>query len=59
MQKPFQFGYLSSKWLHELATKGDAVQLPPGNAVDTGVNVINKDNVEQFEKDLAAMKAGT
>ncbi len=59
VQKPFQFGYLSSKWLHELATKGDAVQLPPGNAVDTGVNVINKDNVEQFEKDLAAMKAGT
>ena len=58
VQKPFQFGYLSSKWMHDLATKGNAVQIPSGNVIDTGVNVISKDNVEQFEKDLAAMKAG-
>jgi ribose transport system substrate-binding protein len=58
VQKPFQFGYLASKWMHDLAVQGDALQLPPNNNVDTGVNVITKDNVEQFEKDLAAMKAG-
>lgn len=58
VQKPFQFGYLSSKWLHDLATKGDSAQLPAGNSIDTGVNIISKDNVEQFEKDLQAMKAG-
>jgi ribose transport system substrate-binding protein len=58
VQKPFQFGYLASKWMHDLAVQGDAIQLPPNNNVDTGVNVITKDNVEQFEKDLAAMKAG-
>lgn len=59
VQKPFQFGYLSSKWLHELATKGDDVKLPPNNNVDTGVTVINKENVEQFQKDLETMKSGS
>jgi ribose transport system substrate-binding protein len=58
VQKPFQFGYLSSKWMHDLATKGDAVQLPTDGKIDTGVNIINKNNVEQFQKDLEAMKAG-
>src|SRR3954468_5233042 len=56
VQKPFQFGYLSSKWLHDLATKGDAVQLPAGGVIDTGVDIITKDSVEKFEKNLAAMK---
>ena len=58
VQKPFQFGYLASKWMHDLAVQGDSIQLPPGNNIDTGVNIINKDNVEQFQTDLAAMKAG-
>ena len=26
VQKPFLFGYLSSKWMHELATKGEAAK---------------------------------
>lgn len=59
VQKPFQFGYLASKWMHDLATQGDAIQLPPGNNIDTGVNIITKDNVDEFEKNLAAMKAGS
>ena len=58
VQKPFQFGYLSSKWLHDLATRAMPSSFP-GNAVDTGVDIINKDNVDEFQKDLAAMKAGT
>jgi ribose transport system substrate-binding protein len=58
VQKPFQFGYLSSKWLHELATKGDEAMksIPADKVVDTGVEVINKDNVADFEKKLAEMK---
>lgn len=58
VQKPFQFGYLSSKWLHELATKGDAAKqaIPPGHVIDTGVEVINQANVDEFQKNLAEMK---
>ena len=26
VQKPFMFGYLASKWMHELATKGEAAK---------------------------------
>jgi ribose transport system substrate-binding protein len=58
VQKPFQFGYLSSKWLHDLASKGDAAvkSIPAEKVIDTGVEVINKDNVADFEKKLAEMK---
>jgi ribose transport system substrate-binding protein len=58
VQKPFQFGYLASKWMHELATRPEAAmaQLPPGKILDTGVEVINKDNVAEFQRRLAEMK---
>jgi ribose transport system substrate-binding protein len=58
VQKPFDFGYLSSKWSHELATKPEAAMgaLPPGKALDTGVDVINKSNVDEFRRKLEAMK---
>ncbi|HTV21505.1 MAG TPA: sugar-binding protein [Polyangiaceae bacterium] len=58
VQKPFQFGYLSSKWMHELATRGDeAVKaIPAGGVLDTGVEVINSSNVAEFRKNLAEMK---
>jgi ribose transport system substrate-binding protein len=58
VQKPFMFGYLSSKWLHDLATQGDAIKLPENRVIDTGVDIINKDSVDQFQKNLEAMKAG-
>lgn len=58
VQKPFQFGYLSSKWLHDLAVQGDSIKLPAGGIIDTGVDIINKDSVDDFAKNLAAMKAG-
>ena len=58
VQKPFMFGYLSSKWLHELALQGDAIKLPEGGVIDTGVEVINAQNVAEFEKNLAEMKSG-
>ena len=58
VQKPFQFGYLSAKWLTTLAKDGPNATLPPGNVVDTGVDIIDKTGVEAFEKNLNAMKAG-
>ncbi len=57
VQKPFQFGYLASKWMHELATKPEAMAaIPPTKVVDTGVDVINKANVADFRAKLAEMK---
>ncbi|WP_437689862.1 sugar-binding protein [Sorangium sp. So ce176] len=58
VQKPFQFGYLSSKWAHELATKPDAAmaQIPASKGIDTGIDVIEKANVAEFKQKLAEMK---
>jgi ribose transport system substrate-binding protein len=58
VQKPFDFGYLSSKWMHELVTQGEAAKakLPANKIIDTGVEVINKANVAEFRAKLEAMK---
>ncbi|KYF82189.1 hypothetical protein BE17_24125 [Sorangium cellulosum] len=58
VQKPFQFGYLASKWAHELATKPDAAtaQIPANKSIDTGIDVIEKTNVVEFKQKLAEMK---
>ena len=58
VQKPFMFGYLSSKWMHELATQGEAAKaaLPPTRVIDTGVEVIDKNNVSEFRAKLAEMR---
>ncbi len=58
VQKPFQFGYLSAKWLTELAKNGGDAKLPDGGVVDTGVDLIDSNSVDEFQKNLAAMKAG-
>ncbi len=57
VQKPFEFGYQSSKLLHALATKGEPA-LPKEDVIDTGVDVINAANVAQFKAQLARMKSG-
>jgi ribose transport system substrate-binding protein len=58
VQKPFMFGYLSAKWMHDLAVKGEAAKatLPPSGIIDTGVEVIDKNNVAGFKAKLAEMK---
>jgi ribose transport system substrate-binding protein len=58
VQKPFSFGYLSSKWLHELATGGAAAEraIPSNRMLDTGVEVIRRANVGEFQRRLAEMK---
>ena len=58
VQKPFQFGYLSSQWLHDLATGGDAAlqRIPPSHGIDTGVEIITSANVAEFQRKLAELK---
>jgi ribose transport system substrate-binding protein len=58
VQKPFQFGYLSAKWMHDLATKNAEAKknIPANGIIDTGVTVIDKDNVDSFKAELAEMK---
>jgi ribose transport system substrate-binding protein len=58
VQKPFLFGYLSSKWMHELVTKPEATlaAIPKSRAIDTGVEIIDKTNVADFKQRLADMK---
>jgi ribose transport system substrate-binding protein len=57
VQKPFDFGYLSSKWMHALARQpGVEAGIPLNKSIDTGVEVINKANVAEFRAKLAEMK---
>jgi ribose transport system substrate-binding protein len=55
VQKPYQFGYQSSKMLHELNTKGASV-VPASKKIDTGVRVINKDNLADYKAEMAKLK---
>jgi ribose transport system substrate-binding protein len=55
VQKPFEFGYRSAMLLHALATKG-AAALPASPIIDTGVEVVTKDNVAAFKTKLAELK---
>jgi len=55
VQKPFEFGYRSVKLLYELSTKG-ASALPKDPIIDTGVEVVTKDNVAAFKAKLAELK---
>jgi ribose transport system substrate-binding protein len=57
VQKPYEFGYLASKWMHALATKPDAMQTIPANkTIDTGVDIIDKTNVAAFKAKLTELK---
>jgi ribose transport system substrate-binding protein len=58
VQKPFEFGYLSAKWMHELSTKREGAlnSLPSSRMIDTGVTIIDKYNVDSFKAELSEMK---
>jgi ribose transport system substrate-binding protein len=56
VQKPFQFGYLSSKMMDDLAAKGKSI-LPNPPVIDTGVRVIDSKNVADFKKELTQLKS--
>lgn len=54
VQKPYEFGYQSVKMLSALE-RGEKVDIPPSKIIDTGVDVINKDNVDAFWAKLKKM----
>jgi ribose transport system substrate-binding protein len=51
VQRPYQFGYQSMRIIGTLA-HGEDPKIPPSKIVDTGVEVINKDNVDAFWANL-------
>jgi ribose transport system substrate-binding protein len=58
VQRPFEMGYRSAKWMHLLAGDFDKAKaaLPASRIEDTGVDVIDKANLDDFEKRLAEWK---
>lgn len=51
VQRPYEFGYQSMKILAALA-RGEDPEIPASKTIDTGVEVINKDNVDEFWANL-------
>ena len=58
VQHPYEMGYRSARWMHLLATDFEKAkaEIPPGGIENTGVEVIDKDNLADFEKRLAGWK---
>lgn len=54
VQKPYQFGYEASKWMHDLATKGQSI-LPANPIRDLGVEVIDASNVQAYHEKINKM----
>lgn len=55
VQKPYMFGYLSVKYLHDMWTNGvdhTLSQIPKDKIVDTGVEIITQTNLEEYNKKL-------
>lgn len=59
VQDPFMEGYLTAKWMHDIAVQGSSIKLPKGHIIDTGVTLITKANVEDHEKKVAKEMAGS
>jgi ribose transport system substrate-binding protein len=58
VQHPYEMGYRSAKWMHRLATQFEAAKadIPKDGIENTGVEVLDKDNVAGFEARLAEWK---
>ncbi|HEY6552165.1 MAG TPA: sugar-binding protein [Vicinamibacteria bacterium] len=58
VQHPFEMGYRSAKWMHRLAMDFDKVrsEIPADAIENTGVEVLDKDTLADFEKRLAEWK---
>jgi ribose transport system substrate-binding protein len=58
VQHPYEMGYRSAKWMHELSTDFDKAKakIPADKIDNTGVEVIEKSNVADFQKRLAEWK---
>jgi len=58
VQHPFEMGYRSARWMHRLATDFDKVraEIPADGIENTGVEIVDKDTLADFEKRLAEWK---
>lgn len=58
VQHPYEMGYRSARWMHRLATDFEKAKadIPPDGIENTGVEVIDQENVADFEKRLADWK---
>ena len=58
VQHPFEMGYRSARWMHRLAIDFDKARaLIPANGIEnTGVEVVDKNTLDDFEKRLAEWK---
>jgi ribose transport system substrate-binding protein len=58
VQHPYEMGYRSARWMHRLATDFEKAraEIPPDGIENTGVEVIDKDNVADFERRLIEWK---
>jgi len=59
VQKPYQFGYLASQWMHQLVSHPAQARakIPDNRSIDTGVEIIDASNVAEFRRTLAAYKS--
>jgi ribose transport system substrate-binding protein len=56
VQKPFEIGYQTAKWLHALAAGGDAAaKIPTDKSIDTGAMIVNKENLQKYKSDVKEM----
>ena len=58
VQHPYEMGYRSAKWMHQLATQFETAKaaIPKDGIENTGVEVLDKDSVAGFETRLAEWK---
>ena len=58
VQHPYEMGYRSARWMHRLATDFERAKadIPTNGIENTGVEVIDQENVADFEKRLAEWK---
>ena len=57
VQDPFAFGYAACKQLQEMSTQGPAFKIPADHKVLFPVETVNAQNIDAYEKKLAAEKA--
>jgi ribose transport system substrate-binding protein len=53
---PFDMGYRTAKWLHDLAVDGDLAELPKDNAVKLDFRKIDKSKLADYRKELDDIK---
>jgi ribose transport system substrate-binding protein len=58
VQHPYEMGYRSARWMHRLATDfaGASADIPKDGIENTGVEIIDKANLDDFEKRLSEWK---